>query len=233
MTFLRSSIRKKRTFHLQLSDHNMDRSSVSEKLFKVLLLGDPKVGKTSIVVRYVKKRFDEGYKTTVGVDFFLKTVEYDARTMVRMQLWDLSGQDRFKNISRVFYKAAMGVLVVFDITESLTLKSAAQWKQDLDSKCCLDNGRPIPAVLLANKCDLMETKDKDLESLLDTFCKDNNFQGWFKTSAKENINIDEAGSFLVKQMMLCDSGLSDEEHQQDGITNLSQTPGKNSGASCC
>uniref|UniRef100_A0A3Q1BIW9 Uncharacterized protein n=1 Tax=Amphiprion ocellaris TaxID=80972 RepID=A0A3Q1BIW9_AMPOC len=142
-------------------------------------------------------------------------------------------RDRIKNLSRVYYKAAMGALVVFDITNSLTLKSATEWKQDLDSKLCLDNGRPVPAVLLANKCDLMKTKGEDLVSSLDRFCKDNNFLGWFETSAKENINIDEAGSFLVKQMMLCDGSLSDEEHQRDGIKSLTQTPMKISGTSCC
>uniref|UniRef100_A0A3Q1GT56 Ras-related protein Rab n=1 Tax=Acanthochromis polyacanthus TaxID=80966 RepID=A0A3Q1GT56_9TELE len=210
----------------------MEGSSVSEKLFKVVVIGDPMVGKTSIVMRYVGKRFDPAYKITVGVEFFLKTLELDAKTVVRMQLWDLSGQDRFKNMSRVFYKAAMGALVVLDITNSLTLKSAAEWKQDLDSKLCLDNGRPVPAVLLANKCDLMETKGENVVSLLDKFCKDNNFLGWFKTSAKENINIDEAGSFLVKQMMLCDRSLYHEEHQRDEIQ-LSQTPGKKSETSCC
>ncbi|XP_023141217.1 ras-related protein Rab-32 [Amphiprion ocellaris] len=211
----------------------MERSSVSEKLFKVLVIGDIEVGKTSIVMRYVKKCFDQAYKATIGVDFFMKTVEWDAKTVVRMQLWDLSGQDRIKNLSRVYYKAAMGALVVFDITNSLTLKSATEWKQDLDSKLCLDNGRPVPAVLLANKCDLMKTKGEDLVSSLDRFCKDNNFLGWFETSAKENINIDEAGSFLVKQMMLCDGSLSDEEHQRDGIKSLTQTPMKISGTSCC
>lgn len=86
-------------------------------------------------------------------------------------------------MSRVYYKGAMGALVVFDITNSSTLEAASEWKQDLDSKVCLDDGRPVPAVLLANKCDMKGT-DRDLVSSLDGFCKDNSFTAWFETSAK-------------------------------------------------
>lgn len=86
-------------------------------------------------------------------------------------------------MSRVYYKGAMGALVVFDVTNSLTLEAASQWKQDLDSKVCLDSGRPIPAVLLANKCDRREW-DRDLVSSLNSFCQQNSFSAWFETSAK-------------------------------------------------
>lgn len=89
----------------------------------------------------------------------------------------------FKKMSRVFYKGAMGAVVVFDITKSSTLEAASAWKQDLDSKVYLNSERPVPAVLLANKCD-MTGRDRDLVSSLDSFCKDNGFMGWFETSAK-------------------------------------------------
>lgn len=86
-------------------------------------------------------------------------------------------------MSRVYYKEAMGAVVVFDITNSCTLEAASEWKQDLDTKVRLDSGQPIPAVLLANKCDLTG-RDGALVSSLDNFCKDNSFLGWFETSAK-------------------------------------------------
>ncbi|XP_040917206.1 ras-related protein Rab-32 [Toxotes jaculatrix] len=202
----------------------------SDRLFKVLVIGDLGVGKSSIILRYVNKRFDERYKASIGVDFALKTVEWDARTVVRLQLWDIAGQERFKKMSRVYYKGAMGAIVVFDLTNSLTLGAASEWKQDLDSKVCLDSGGPIPAVLLANKCD-MTNRDADLSSL-DNFCEENSFVGWFETSAKDNINIDEAGAFLVRQMMLCDTELSNEEHRWDRIK-VSQAPGESQSQSLC
>ncbi|XP_059209496.1 ras-related protein Rab-32 [Centropristis striata] len=203
----------------------------TEKLFKVLIIGDPEVGKSSVILRYVNERFDENYKLSIGVDFALKTVDWDAKTMVRLQLWDIAGQERTRNMTRVYFKGAMGALVVFDITKSSTLEAASKWKHDLDSKVCLDSGHPIPAVLLANKCD-MTGRDRDLVSSLDRFCKDNNFMGWFETSAKDNINIDEAGAFLVKQMMLCDTGQPTEEHRWDGIK-VSQAPGESQSQSLC
>lgn len=86
-------------------------------------------------------------------------------------------------MSRVYYRGAMGALVVFDVTNSLTLEVASQWKQELDSKVSLNGGRPIPAVLLANKCDKREW-DRDLVSTLDSFCQQNSFSAWFETSAK-------------------------------------------------
>lgn len=76
-------------------DHNMAGSSVTlcaEKLFKVLVIGDLGVGKSSIILRYTNKNFDEGYKASIGVDFALKTIEWDAKTVVRLQLWDIAGE---------------------------------------------------------------------------------------------------------------------------------------------
>lgn len=94
-----------------------------------------------------------------------------------------AGQERFKNVSRVFYRGAMGALVVFDLTNTSTLEAASEWKQDLDGKLCLDSGRPIPALLLANKCDATG-RVSDLVNSLDDFCRINSFVGWFETSAK-------------------------------------------------
>lgn len=64
----------------------------AEKLFKVLVIGDLGVGKSSIILRYTNKNFDEGYKASIGVDFALKTIEWDAKTVVRLQLWDIAGE---------------------------------------------------------------------------------------------------------------------------------------------
>ncbi|XP_028251776.1 ras-related protein Rab-32-like [Parambassis ranga] len=198
-----------------------------------IVIGDLGVGKSSIISRYINGRFTEGYKASVGVDFALKTIDLDSKTVVRLQLWDIAGQERFRKMSRVYYKEAMGALVVFDVTQSSTLEAASVWKQDLDTKVCLDSGHPIPAVLLANKCDLTGRDEDDLVSTLDGFCKDNCFLCWFESSAKDNINIDEAGAFLVKQMMLCDTSLSSEERCWDRIK-VSQAPGENqSQALCC
>uniref|UniRef100_A0A3Q4B8T1 Ras-related protein Rab n=1 Tax=Mola mola TaxID=94237 RepID=A0A3Q4B8T1_MOLML len=206
--------------------------SWTEELFKVLVIGELEVGKSSVIMRYVNKHFDEKYKSSIGVDFALKTIEWDPRTVVRIQFWDIAGQERFQKMSRVYYKGAMGAMVVFDITRSSTLEAASVWKRDLDKNVCLANGRPVPAVLLANKCDV-KSRDGDVVSSLDAFCEKNSFAGWFETSAKDNINIDEAGAFLVHQMMLCDASPFDEEHHGDRIKVGQASEESQSQALCC
>lgn len=86
-------------------------------------------------------------------------------------------------MTRVYYKEAVGAFVVFDITRGSTFEAVSKWKHDLDSKVKLANGNPIPSVLLANKCD--QKKDGSNNAcLMDNFCKEAGFLGWFETSAK-------------------------------------------------
>uniref|UniRef100_A0A4W5PF79 Ras-related protein Rab n=1 Tax=Hucho hucho TaxID=62062 RepID=A0A4W5PF79_9TELE len=151
------------------------------------------VGKTSFIKRYVNMRFEEEYKASIGVDFALKTIEWDNKTVVRLQLWDTAGQERIRNMSRVYYKEAMGAFVVFDTTKMETLEAASQWKHDLDSKVRLASGSPVPAVLLANKCDQTEG-NKELSALMDNYCEEKGFLGWFETSA----NGEEVRKISVK-----------------------------------
>ncbi|KAA0708525.1 Androglobin Calpain-7-like protein [Triplophysa tibetana] len=273
-------------------------SECKEYLFKVLVIGELGVGKTSIIKRYVHQLFSQNYRATIGVDFALKVINWDSKTLVRLQLWDIavvklsvlccaifanatgesvvpvalipssdvktspsicdkciinkepsiiekiagtrgillnvdhgydsgpphviSGQERFGNMTRVYYKEAVGAFVVFDITRGSTFEAVSKWKHDLDSKVKLANGTPIPSVLLANKCD--QKKDgSNNASLMDNFCKEAGFLGWFETSAKENINVDEAARFLVENILLNDKGLPYEEINGDRIKLDQQT----------
>uniref|UniRef100_A0A8C0N4B8 Dipeptidyl peptidase 1 n=1 Tax=Canis lupus familiaris TaxID=9615 RepID=A0A8C0N4B8_CANLF len=111
------------------------------------------------------------------------------------------GQERFGNMTRVYYREAMGAFIVFDVTRPATFEAVTKWKNDLDSKLSLPNGKPVSVVLLANKCD--QGKDVLINNGLkmDQFCKEHGFVGWFETSAKENINIDEASRCLVKHIL--------------------------------
>lgn len=94
-----------------------------------------------------------------------------------------TGQERFGNMTRVYYKEAVGAFVVFDVTRGSTFEAVSKWKHDLDSKVKLANGNPIPSVLLANKCD-QKKESFNSKALMDNFCKETGFLGWFETSAK-------------------------------------------------
>ncbi|XP_032075067.1 ras-related protein Rab-38 isoform X2 [Thamnophis elegans] len=176
-----------------------------EHLYKLLVIGDLGVGKTSIIKRYVHHNFSPHYRATIGVDFALKVLSWDAETVVRLQLWDIAGQERFGNMTRVYYREAVGAFIVFDVTRPATFEAVTKWKQDLDTKLTLPNGQLVPTVLLANKCDQGQELLVNNGFKMDQFCKDNGFVGWFETSAKDNINIEEAARCLVKHIISSDS----------------------------
>ncbi|KAM4714098.1 ras-related protein Rab-38 [Anableps anableps] len=172
-----------------------------ERLLKVLVIGDLGVGKTSVIKRYVHQVFSQHYRATIGVDFALKVLNWDHKTVVRLQLWDIAGQERYGNMTRVYYREAVGALVVFDMTRLATFQAVLKWKRDLDSKVTLSNGRPVPAVLLANKCDQRQFGLCPKFPKLENFSHDHGFVGWFETSAKDDTNIDSAITCLVKAIM--------------------------------
>ncbi|XP_034034219.1 ras-related protein Rab-38 [Thalassophryne amazonica] len=170
-----------------------------EHMYKVLVIGDLGVGKTSIIRRYVQQTYSNNYRATIGVDFALKVLNWNSE-IVRLQLWDIAGQERFGNMTRVYYREAMGAFIVFDVTRPTTFEAVTKWKEDLDSKLMMANGQNIATVLLANKCDQgREITNNGIH--MDQFCKDHGFIGWFETSAKDNLNICEAAHFLVKHIM--------------------------------
>ncbi|GAB1601298.1 ras-related protein Rab-7L1-like [Argonauta hians] len=183
--------------------------SETEILFKVLIIGDPNVGKTSFVQRYINNTFRGTYKWTIGVDFGLKLIQWSPTETLKLQLWDIAGQERYTSMTRVYYKDAFGCVVMCDITQSHTFESAALWKKDLDSKCCLSDSSPVPCILLANKDDLPFRSVSEEE--LDTFCKEHNFIAWANTSVKENRMIKESMDYLIDEMMNKHKQLDQEE----------------------
>ncbi|KAK0171644.1 hypothetical protein PV328_005072 [Microctonus aethiopoides] len=204
-----------------------------EHLYKILVIGELGAGKTSIIKRYVHQFFSQNYRATIGVDFALKVLNWDPQTIIRLQLWDIAGQERFGNMTRVYYKEAVGAFIVFDVTRSATLDAVVKWKQDLETKVQLPDGSPIPCVLLANKCD--QTKEGLINSpgKMDDYCKEKNFAGWFETSAKENINIEEAARFLVNKILQNDqvfrgNGAQDQTDGERFALNQSPKHSKNS-----
>lgn len=175
---------------------------VTEHLFKILVVGDIGTGKTSIIKRYVHNIFSMHYKSTIGVEFALKVINWDPKTEIRLQLWDIAGQERFGNMTRVYYKEAVGAIVVFDVTRIATFEAAAKWKSDIDSKVTVGvEEKPIPVILLANKIDMAKEGFVKSASQMDQYCKEHNFVGWFETSAKENIGIDKAAKFLISKIL--------------------------------
>lgn len=157
-----------------------------EYALKLLIIGDAGVGKSAIIRRLTNNTFSSHYKATIGVDFGLLVFKVNEYTTVRLQLWDLAGQERFANLTRNYYQGAAGALVVYDIKNPKSLEGAEKWKKDLDAKVTQCDGKPLPAILVANKCDLDESATLPTEEM-----KKMNFSECALTSAKENIGLQE------------------------------------------
>ncbi|CAF1035173.1 unnamed protein product [Adineta ricciae] len=206
----------------------------SEYLFKVLVIGELATGKTAVVKRYMHNFFSEHYRSTIGVDFALKVIPYNDDTTIRLQLWDIAGQERFGNMTRVYYKDAVGCLIVFDITRESTFDAVMRWKSDLDSKVQLPNGDRIPCVLLANKCDLVRDDLADNAQQMNDYCQEKGFIKWFETSAKDNINIENSIKFLIDEIMKHIEVIQSANASKEDIVNPEdQGPPSTGSKSCC
>ena len=103
-------------------------------LFKVLLIGNSSVGKSSLLLRFVDNAWSDLFVPTIGVDFKIKTMTIDSKN-VKLQIWDTAGQERFKNITASYYRGAHGILVVYDITDMESFKNINNWLIEIEKKC--------------------------------------------------------------------------------------------------
>jgi len=174
---------------------------------KVLVIGEPGIGKTSLIRRYVDGIFDKHYCATLGVDFALKIVPWSNGKNIRLQLWDIAGQERFSSMTRVYYKQATACVIIFDITRRSTFQEVLKWKDDLDSKTRLPSGDSLPCLLVANKCDLAQRPVTTEE--ISAMCDEQGFVGWIETSAKEDVNVAKAMRFLIEHIL----ALHDEQYE--------------------
>jgi small GTP-binding protein len=168
--------------------------------FKILLLGDAAVGKTSLVQRFVHDRFDSSYLMTIGMEPSEKHVELKDGTKVALSIWDLAGQERFRFIRHTFYKGAKAALIVFDLTRSATLKSIQKWNKEFVENC----GSSVVKILVGNKEDL-----KKEIAVSNKECEDVNkrikSEYIIHTSALTGNHVDEAfttiAEILVRQSL--------------------------------
>ena len=156
----------------------MDSEKEPQITVKLLLLGDSTVGKTSILVKYINDKFDEGAIATVGVDYMDKIINYK-NLKIKLQIWDTSGEEKFRAITRNFYRNADGIFIVFDLTKKPTFDHVKIWISEAH-----DHNDTIKLVLIGNKLDLKNEIEVSNE-LASSYAKRNNLK-YFETSAKED-----------------------------------------------
>lgn len=211
----------------------------TQRILKIIVVGDMGTGKTSLIRKFVEGNFSEFYRITIGVDFANKIVQLDNGVTADVQLWDIAGQERFGNMTGVYYRESVGAIVVFDVMRGQTFEMTKVWKNDIDEKVRTSDGKPVPTLLLGNKIDLMATSNErenweKRRIEIEEFTKENNFINFFEASAKDGTNLTESIMSLVNHI-ITNNIESESSRDAPGVdlTKSAESNGNNASGSCC
>lgn len=154
-------------------------------LFKLLLIGDSGVGKSCLLLRFADDSYLESYISTIGVDFKIRTVELDGKT-IKLQIWDTAGQERFRTITSSYYRGAHGIIVVYDVTDQESFDNVKQWLNEIDRYA----SESVNKLLVGNKSDLTSKKVVDYQTAK-AFADEIGIP-FLETSAKSATNVEQA-----------------------------------------
>nr|XP_054506087.1 ras-related protein Rab-8A isoform X1 [Agelaius phoeniceus] len=172
-------------------------------LFKLLLIGDSGVGKTCALFRFSEDAFNATFISTIGIDFKIRTIELDGKR-IKLQIWDTAGQERFRTITTAYYRGAMGIMLVYDITNEKSFENIRNWVRNIEEHASPD----VEKMILGNKCDANDKRQvsrEQGEKLAASFGIK-----FMETSAKANINIENAFFTLARDIKAkMDKKLSD------------------------
>ena len=163
-------------------------------MFKILLLGDSGVGKSSLLLRYTKNEFISDMRSTIGVEFALKYITID-NYQLKIQIWDTAGMERYRSITNAYYKGAKGVIVLYDICRKKSFENVDKWIDDFKSKA--DDDAVI--ILIGNKSDLDDKREVSKEEG-ESKAQMNKF-AFMETSAKDNNNVQKGFETLFGEIV--------------------------------
>ena len=166
-----------------------------EFIFKVLLLGNSNVGKSSLFLRFVDDIWNDTFVPTIGVDFKIKTFDIDEKR-IKMQIWDTAGQERFKNIIASYYRGAHGILLIYDVTDKDSFKNLSNWLIEIEK----NSSKNVLKVLIGNKTDLEEKRVISYNQAKEF--ADSYGLKYIETSAKKNLNVNEAFETLGRELII-------------------------------
>ncbi|CAM9965992.1 ras-related protein Rab-35 [Lethenteron reissneri] len=154
-----------------------------DHLFKLLIIGDSGVGKSSLLLRFSDNVFSGSHITTIGVDFKIRTMDVGGER-VKLQIWDTAGQERFRTITSTYYRGTHGVIVVYDVTSAESFVNVQRWLQEITTNC-----EDVCRILVGNKDDdpnrkVVETQDAR------RFAEQMGVR-LYETSAKDNIHVED------------------------------------------
>lgn len=193
-----------------------------DNLFKLLIIGESGVGKTCLLLRFADDTYTTNHLPTIGIDFKIKVVNQEGK-IVKLQIWDTAGQDRFKTITKTYYKGANGVILTYDVTDLHSFKGIQNWMKQIDENASAD----VKKILIGNKCD-KENREVTYEEGLQ-FANEYKLP-FFEASARTNKNVNEIFDHITKELIKYDL-----EHKRE-VKNLDAKKLKNekvSNGGCC
>ncbi|XP_061771453.1 RAB5A, member RAS oncogene family, b isoform X1 [Nerophis ophidion] len=161
--------------------------------FKLVLLGESAVGKSSLVLRFVKGQFHEFQESTIGAAFLTQTVCLDDTT-VKFEIWDTAGQERYHSLAPMYYRGAQAAIVVYDITNEESFVRAKNWVKELQRQASPN----IVIALAGNKADLANKRALDFQDA-QSYADDNSLL-FMETSAKTSMNVNEIFMAIAKKL---------------------------------
>ena len=196
-------------------------------IFKVLLLGNSDVGKSSLLLRFVDSLWNDAFVPTIGVDFKVKTLEINNKK-VKMQIWDTAGQERFRTVVSTYFRGAHGILLLYDVTNKDSFKNLENWLIEIEK----NSSDKVLKILVGNKCDLSD--DREIQTEEGQAFAVRNGMEFMETSAKMNTNVSEAFETLGKLMIEFNSKGNNNSQSGEG-KNLKANSGKdlNTKKKCC
>ena len=190
-----------------------------EYKFKIMILGETMVGKTSFITRYISDKFGEKYLCTIGIDFREKHVERNNK-LIKLQIWDTAGQERYRNVAKSYFQASHGFIIAYDINNIESFKQVKFWVEQIKSI----SEESTKCILIGTKCDLNGRKVEESEAA--DFAKKQGFK-FFETSAKLNINVKETFESLLDEILL-----NYKDKRRDSVK-LSAKKSKKQKKKCC
>eukprot|EP01017_Pseudomicrothorax_dubius_P028320 TRINITY_DN335_c0_g1_i1.p1 TRINITY_DN335_c0_g1~~TRINITY_DN335_c0_g1_i1.p1 ORF type:complete len:208 (-),score=44.00 TRINITY_DN335_c0_g1_i1:165-788(-) len=198
-------------------------------LFKLLLIGNSAVGKSSLLIRFSDNIFNESFLPTIGVDFKIRTLDLSGK-VAKLQIWDTAGQERFKNITSSYYKGAHGVVLVYDITDRQSFKDVENWLGEV-GKHANEN---IVKLLVGNKADLESQRQVTTEEARE-FANSLGIK-FVETSAKSSSNVETAFRTLSTEIKARIAKTDDDKNpaaKNQTASRLKPTQQPQNKAGCC
>ena len=166
-----------------------------DEKIKIMIIGESKIGKTSLISRYCSNKFIGGaYLSTIGIDFQIKNLVINKKN-IRLQIWDTAGQERYRNIAKNYFQSSDGFIIVYDISDIESFEKLDYWIEQIKT----NSQENIKMILFGNKCDLIDDRQIKKEEG-EEYAKTKKIK-FFEVSAKDGTNVNEAFEYFVNDIL--------------------------------